>query len=568
MAVLLPARDIIAPLATLRVIVKIRSKNNPAIDEGPRLLVAWTDPLTELGENLRARLAGRVVPEMDLSWAPDEEFWRDVNVPSPFPGRGVVDSIFAHAALLGLLYAVSIWPSQGAHLLDPLAHRAMDGYTLSQYLPELRGAPTRKKAQGKHDPVLAKQEIVSLPETPDNLRQTIVTPPKLKLQRDVALPNIVAYDKALPVQPLEASERDSVKLRLPDFMPEVVGPTVETGALRSQTKLPAFEPRIVEPAPDVAVESPRLALPTFAPRVVEPAPELGHVSRGSSTNLAHLAPQVRGPVPEAPGVGDALRGTPAQVIALNLHPVEVHAPVVLPEGNRSGAFAASPKGKPDAAGTPGADAATGSVAREMAGKPNAPAGIHVSGAAPATAVTSPNAPVPNVQADPTVKAKLMAAMRAPMMTAPPRQPAARESTGARSELENRIFAGRRSYTLAVNMPNLNTATGSWIIHFVEREPGAVQSPIAAPEVVSKSDPAYPGELIQDGVQGTVVLTAIIKSDGSVAEIAVAKSLDPKLDQNAAEALGRWLFRPALKDGKAIDLEAVITVPFRPKPAGF
>jgi len=120
----------------------------------------------------------------------------------------------------------------------------------------------------------------------------------------------------------------------------------------------------------------------------------------------------------------------------------------------------------------------------------------------------------------------------------------------------------------VNMPNLNTSTGSWIIHFVEREPGAVQSPIAAPEVVSKFDPAYPGDLIHDGIQGVVILTAIIRADGSVGDISIAKSLDPRLDQNAAQAFSQWLFRPAIKNGQAIDLEAVITVPFRAKTAGF
>ena len=151
---------------------------------------------------------------------------------------------------------------------------------------------------------------------------------------------------------------------------------------------------------------------------------------------------------------------------------------------------------------------------------------------------------------------------------PPRQPIARETTEPRSDLEKRVFAGRRSYGLLVNMPNLNTTTGSWIIHFVEREPGSAQSPIAAPEVVKKSDPAYPGELMQDGIQGTVILTAIIRADGSVGDIVIAKSLEPRLDRNAAQALSRWLFRPALKNGQAIDLQAVITVPFRARAARF
>ena len=159
-------------------------------------------------------------------------------------------------------------------------------------------------------------------------------------------------------------------------------------------------------------------------------------------------------------------------------------------------------------------------------------------------------------------------MRMPpaMANIPPRPQS--ESTTQPSQLETRVFNGRRSYTLAVNMPNLNSSTGSWIIHFVERDPGAKPSQIAAPEVLRKSDPAYPGELVQDGVQGTVVLTAIIRSDGSVSDIVVAKSLEPRLDHNAVEALSRWIFRPAMKNGQAIDLEAVIIVPFRLKSAKF
>jgi TonB family protein len=206
-------------------------------------------------------------------------------------------------------------------------------------------------------------------------------------------------------------------------------------------------------------------------------------------------------------------------------------------------------------------------ARKSNGPVNAPAGISVA-SPPATPASVPDAPAKAEPADPNERAKFMAAMHPPLTSIPPRQPLAHESKGPRSELENRIFAGRRSYTLSVNMPNLNTATGSWIIHFVEREPNTAQSPVAAPEVVSKSDPAYPGELIQDGVQGTVILRAIIRADGSVGDISVVQSLNPRLDQNAMQALSRWLFRPALKNGQAIDLEAVITVPFRAHATSF
>jgi TonB family protein len=481
--------------------------------------------------------------------------------------------VLAHAALLGLLYAVSIWPQSLVHLAESRSFRTLSGYNLSEYLPELHGKPARHRQTGKADPVQARQEIRSLPNAPDNLRQTIVTPPNLKLKNEVALPNLVAYGP-IPAAPALEAASQTVKLRLPAMLPEVMAPAVETGSLRSRSKVPSFMPRVVEPSPEIAQSNPRLALPSFQPNVVQPAPEVGSVSRGTSTNLARLLPSSGSdPVPPSPAVGEAHRAS-GQLLALSSHPAEVRAPVQVPEGNRRGAFAASPTGHADATGAPGAEASRANGGGHEPSQANAPAGIDV-GPAPATAaaMASPNAPTPRPGAtgpgvvNPDVRAKLLAEMRTPPSASIAHHPA-RETTGARSELENRIFAGRRSYTLSVNMPNLNTATGSWIIHFVERVPNLTPSPIAAPEVLSKSDPAYPGELIHDGVQGTVVLTAIIHADGSVSDIAVAKSLDPRLDKNAMQALSRWLFRPALKNGQAIDLEAVITVPFRTKPTSF
>ncbi len=551
----------------MRATLKFRTPKTPdsepaAPEQELRLLVAWANPRAVFAGNLADRLRGRVVPGLVTTSAPDHGFWHGVDLRTPFPRRGFLDSVLAHAALLGLLYAISIWPQSSIHLADPLSRRTLHSYAISPYLPELHGAPTHPRASGKPDPVLAKQEILSLPETPDNLHQTIVAPPKIKLRQDLDLPNIVAYQTTVPVQPLTASERDSAKLRLPNFMPEVIRPAVDSNALRSRSKLPAFEPQVVEPAPEVAQGNLRHALPAFEPKVVEPAPDLGHVSRGSSAALAHLDPRIAEPIPETPHLPEAER-LAGQIIALTLHPADVHGPVQVPSGNRQGAFAASPAGRAEASGAPGAGLAPGAGAHESKAPVNAPAGISVA------AAPTPDSPVANkaAPADPDVRAKFMAAMHPPA-TIPTRQPMARESAGPRTDLENRLFSGRRSYTLSVNMPNLNAATGSWIIHFAERDgnrdPG---SPIAAPEVVSKFDPAYPGDLIQDGVQGTVVLTATIRADGSVGDIAVAKSLDPRLDQNASEALSRWLFRPALKDGRAIDLEAVIAVPFHSKAAG-
>ena len=84
----------------------------------------------------------------------------------------------------------------------------------------------------------------------------------------------------------------------------------------------------------------------------------------------------------------------------------------------------------------------------------------------------------------------------------------------------------------------------------------------APVATTKVDPAYPPDLLRDRVEGTVVLYAIIHADGTISDIRVLSGVDERLNANAVKALGRWKFTPGSKHGEAIDLEAVVQIPFR------
>jgi periplasmic protein TonB len=79
----------------------------------------------------------------------------------------------------------------------------------------------------------------------------------------------------------------------------------------------------------------------------------------------------------------------------------------------------------------------------------------------------------------------------------------------------------------------------------------------------KVDPAYPLEMMRRNVQGTVTLYAVIRNDGSVTDVRVLRGVDDQLDQYARAALAHWRFRPATKNGNAVDLEAVVLIPFKP-----
>src|SRR5207248_2513306 len=65
-----------------------------------------------------------------------------------------------------------------------------------------------------------------------------------------------------------------------------------------------------------------------------------------------------------------------------------------------------------------------------------------------------------------------------------------------------IFASKKIYKMLVNMPNLNSATGSWILNFSELRansegPRLASSDVSAPGPLRKIDPKYPPTLIKE-----------------------------------------------------------------------
>ena len=94
-------------------------------------------------------------------------------------------------------------------------------------------------------------------------------------------------------------------------------------------------------------------------------------------------------------------------------------------------------------------------------------------------------------------------------------------------LERQVFGRKKYYSLVLNMPNLTSATGSWIVRFAELKQSDNKIAIAAPVAVSKVDPAYPADAMRDNVEGTVTLYAVIHTDGTVSGIKILNSVDPR-----------------------------------------
>jgi TonB family protein len=128
------------------------------------------------------------------------------------------------------------------------------------------------------------------------------------------------------------------------------------------------------------------------------------------------------------------------------------------------------------------------------------------------------------------------------------------------------FSGRIIYMVAIQMPNVTSYIGSWTMWFADREPmpGQVHE-MRAPIPTRKVDPKYVASAAAERVEGKVQLSAVIRRDGKVEGITILRHLDDRLDFSATQALQKWEFEPARRDGRSVDVDAIFEIPFRLEP---
>lgn len=408
-----------------------------------------------------------------------------------------------------------------------------------------------KPASEAADAYHLRQRIFTDPAHPNHPRQMLVRPdaPAMAPKILPSLPNVVELAAAqAPARP--KIEIDATTLR----------------ALRPREREVTVKDAV---APHFASDNARpaemnLAMPENAPA----RPKLEINASAAPRAAVRRAEENTGAAPQlaagTPGAGNSAE----TFIALSAAPAPPAA-VQPPAGNLAARIAISPEGKRAGAvnGSAGSSASDSS-----AGPPNGipVPGISISGGDPQPKTTMSGlggrglALPPNRSAE-SPRGDRIAGDETPARSGPPNF--ADLPPGARPE---RIFASKRVYTLHVNMPNLNSATGSWILNFSELiESGTSGAPgrgasanVANPVPLHKVDPKYPPTLVQEHVEGEVVLYAVIRRDGSVDSIQLVHGLDDQLDANSMRALSEWKFRPATKGGEPIDLEAIVHIPFR------
>jgi periplasmic protein TonB len=83
----------------------------------------------------------------------------------------------------------------------------------------------------------------------------------------------------------------------------------------------------------------------------------------------------------------------------------------------------------------------------------------------------------------------------------------------------------------------------------------------APKVLYQVDPEFSEEARLARHYGTVLLVVDVDPSGRAVNFRVAKSLGLGLDEKAIEAVSRWKFQPARRNGKPVTVPATIEVNF-------
>jgi TonB family protein len=536
-------------------LLQLGSPSTPAVElhgaAEPQLDIGWGQFHQGIASNFaelfrRARLTKGLL---------SASFFKDAWIERRIPRRAVFAAALWHVAFVLLPFPDIPGPKRN-HAFDtfeitwsgPIEDFPLINAPAHKLKPSPRGTPDQPPAPEGADAFHPRQRIFTDPSRPNHPRQTLIQPaappdaPKIL----PSLANMVQLaQSAQPVRPqIEISQKFLKQLR-----PKERRVTTDPNA----------------PAPEVQMAEQRNSDLALAMNTAGPERPKLQINAGSAPRAAERKQDgATEPAPEVASLTSP-SGSGQTLIALSATPGPL-APIAPPPGNLAARVTISPEGKKN--GVPGGslDAEPNSNGNNGAGAGDF-AGVSITGGSPKSTPTAAGLAAGKLSmpsARPNYSRVDAAREEAPTVQSGPPNFAAL-APDAKPEA---IFARRRIYSMNVNMPNLNSATGSWILNFSEMRTAPTGPPItsggeiAEPSPLRKVDPKYPPNAIAENIEGEVVLYAVIRRDGAVDSIQLVKGIDPQLDTNAMRALAQWKFHPAEHNGEPVDLEAIVHIPFR------
>ncbi len=498
--------------------------------------------------------------------------------PRPVP---ILLSLLAHGILIAVLMlgpAMSLPHNPSAYdQLIATHEQKLVWYRFKDKLPDVSPESSADRRPPRAE-IRTKQSIVSSPKNAPKATQMVWQPlPEIKLPKELASPNILAV-KLSPVAPVPLKRKEFDPPRafermgsakpvtmpaLPDIKPvQQKSPDAlrHLAALQPQKvwrnfeapprgKIRAsFEVPLLPAAPALKSASASKTLPLdFAalPKVYKPftapvAHARGPNGSGAPATAAPAPPELESGAPLGAASPNSLN---AAVVGLN--PSDRLA--LLPEGSRPAQFAAGPKLNPNGGtGLEGKGVAVPDLMVRGGGKDTRPTLM--------ARTTVPGSLQPKTATDALHDAQKY-------LTVHDIGRAARIASAP-----DPSFEGRQVYTTAIQMPNITSYIGSWLMWYADRNDVPLNAgEITPPLPHRKVDPKYVPSAVEERVEGQVRLSCVIQKNGRVDTVSLVKSLDDRLDRSAMDALAKWEFTPAMRNGVPVDVDVLVEIPFRLAP---
>jgi len=389
--------------------------------------------------------------------------------------------------------------------------------------------------------------IISKPIHPDNSRQTIYqpsSPPDLRIATEQKLPNFVSLPA---VQAPKATLNLDIgkPVQASRILPQIAAPKVDANPAAPMTTL--LKPSDTQP---------RLAIP-----------------------LAGEAMRLQSPKNKPVNASEAPPAQSGDIVALGIEPVAATDQISLPGGNRWGEFSIGPAGRDPGSpggspkGTVGAGSGTeclGGDASNGLGSGGSGGGGGNSGASGTISISGPGAGSGSVgRLDPISPLNMVF-------------PVPRARSGRRNAFV--VAAGPVGggglnvygilncgtiYSIFLPMPGKN-----WSLQYCEKSAGTRKSVAAAPPtVLNLEKPLVPPDvdlnqrfdfkrlpLPTDNSHRTIILRGVIGIDGSVQNLVVHQGVLQEMDEAARIAFSRWVFKPAMRDGKPVEVQILVGIP--------
>jgi TonB family protein len=133
---------------------------------------------------------------------------------------------------------------------------------------------------------------------------------------------------------------------------------------------------------------------------------------------------------------------------------------------------------------------------------------------------------------------------------------------AARDLSRNIHLSIGSVTESVDVPAEGTGQAAPSKGNIPPTRMKIGGEVEAAKLVKKVAPSYPESARAAGVQGKVVLHAVIGMDGKPLSLQVVNGIiDPALARASVEAVSRWRYSPTLLNGQPIEVDTTIMVNF-------